>query len=90
MEKFMIKNNNSTYAAQITVDPEIHFGKPCIAGTRIPVVKVLELFEAGASIREIIEEYYQDLTEEQVKACVRYAIDVIQIEEIHFAPVENV
>jgi len=85
----MIKNNNSTHAAKITVDSEVHFGKPCIAGTRIPVVKVLELIEAGVSIREIMEEYYSDLTEEQIKACVRYAIDVIQMEEIHFAPVEN-
>jgi uncharacterized protein (DUF433 family) len=85
----MAKNNNSNYSAMISVRPDVHLGKPCIAGTRIPVVNVLELIEAGVSFREIIEEYYPDLNEGQVKACVRYAIDVIQNEEIHFAPAEK-
>jgi uncharacterized protein (DUF433 family) len=79
----MTKNNNSNYSAMIAVRPDVHLGKPCIVGTRIPVINVLELIEAGVSHREIMEEYYPDLTEEQVKACVRYAIDVIQNEEIH-------
>ena len=25
------------YIERIVIDPKIHFGKPCIAGTRIPV-----------------------------------------------------
>ncbi len=69
----------------ITVHPEIHFGKPCIAGTRITVANVLELIEAGVSLREIVEQYYPDLSEEQVRACLRYAIHVIHNEEFHFA-----
>ncbi|MFH0821617.1 MAG: DUF433 domain-containing protein [Pseudomonadota bacterium] len=28
---------------RITVNPNVHFGKPCVAGTRIPVRNVLEL-----------------------------------------------
>ena len=28
---------------RIAVDSQIHFGKPCVAGTRIPVQSVLEL-----------------------------------------------
>jgi uncharacterized Zn-binding protein involved in type VI secretion len=32
---------------RITVKPEIHFGKPCVAGTRIPVQSVLELVREG-------------------------------------------
>lgn len=71
--------------ALISVHPEIHFGKPCIAGTRIPVANVLELIEAGMTIRVIVEEYYPDLTEEQVRACIRYAIQVIHNDEYHFA-----
>lgn len=85
----MAKNDNANYSAMITVRPDVHLGKPCIAGTRIPVINVLELIEAGVAFREIIEEYYPDLNEEQVKACMRYAIDVIQNEEIRFAPVEK-
>lgn len=32
---------------RISVNPQIHFGKPCIAGTRITVQNVLELLDAG-------------------------------------------
>lgn len=85
----MSQNNKQSYTAMIAVNPKIHFGQPCIMGTRITVANVLELIETGVSLREIVEEYYPDLTEEQVKACVRYAIDVIQNEEIHLAPVET-
>jgi len=79
----MPQNNTKNYAALISVNPGIHFGQPCISGTRITVANVLELIEAGVSMQEIVGEYYPDLTDEQVKACVRYAIDVIQNEEIH-------
>jgi len=86
----MTNNNNQAYSAMISVKPNVHLGKPCITGTRIPVVNVLELLEAGISLREIIQEYYPDLAQEQVKACVRYAIGVIQNEEIHFAQADAV
>lgn len=84
----MINNKQWEYSGMISVDPEIHFGKPCIASTRITVANVLELIEAGTPLGDIMADYYPDLTEEQVKACVRYAIDVIQNEKIHFAQAE--
>jgi uncharacterized protein (DUF433 family) len=68
---------------RITVDPDVHFGKPCIAGTRIPVRDVLELVQEGLSFKAITTEYYPDLEEEDVQACVQYAIDTIDAEEIH-------
>ena len=37
---------------RITVDPNIHFGKPCISGTRITVQSVLELVNEGLSFKE--------------------------------------
>lgn len=80
----MTNNMQQDYPAMISVNPEVHFGKPCVAGTRIPVANVLELIEAGTPLHDIVTDYYPDLTEEQVKACVRYAIDVIQNEKIHF------
>lgn len=80
----MTNNMQQNYPAMISVNPEVHFGKPCVAGTRITVANVLELIEAGTPLRDIVTDYYPDLTEEQVKACVRYAIDVIQNEKIHF------
>ena len=68
---------------RIEVSPNIHFGKPCVAGTRIPVVSVLELVSEGLSFEEIIQDYYPDLQIEDVRACVRYAIDVVASEDIH-------
>ena len=72
---------------RIVVDPNVHFGKPCVAGTRIPVVNVLELVSEGVSFPEIIRDYYPALTEEDVRACMRFAIDVVAAEEIHVAVV---
>ncbi len=63
---------------RIEVDPNIHFGKPCIAGTRIPVLGVLELVSEGLSFEEIIQDYYPDLQTEDVRACVRYAYNPTQ------------
>lgn len=58
---------------RILVDPQIHFGKPCIAGTRITVQSVLELLNEGLSFEAIIRDYYPDLQVEDIRACLRYA-----------------
>jgi len=71
---------------RITVDPNIHFGKPHVAGTRITVQNVLELVEAGTSFDRIISDYYPDLTLEDVHACLRYAIALVAAEDIHLKP----
>ena len=72
---------------RIAVNPNIHFGKPCVAGTRIPVQSVLELVGEGLSFEEIIQDYYPDLEIEDIRACIQYAIDVIVAEDIHIATV---
>jgi len=72
-------------ANKIIVDPNIHFGKPCIAGTRITVESVLELLSEGVTSQEILASYYPDLQEEDIRACVRYAYEVISSEEIHLS-----
>jgi uncharacterized protein (DUF433 family) len=69
--------------ARIAVHPSIHYGKPCVANTRIPVVDVLELVSEAIPFSEIIGEYYPDLEIEDVRACIRYAIDLADAEEIH-------
>jgi uncharacterized protein (DUF433 family) len=70
---------------RIAINPGIHFGKPCVAGTRIPVQSVLELVRDGLSFAEIMRDYYPDLSAEDVRACIQYAIDVVAAEEIHLA-----
>ena len=68
---------------RIVVDPKIRFGKPCIKGTRITVQEVLELVNEGLPFQRIIEEYYPELTVEDIKACIKYAIDLISSEDVH-------
>jgi uncharacterized protein (DUF433 family) len=70
---------------RISVNPQIHFGKPCVAGTRITVQNVLELVREDLSFAEIIRDYYPDLQPEDIRACVQYAIDVVAAEDIHLA-----
>jgi uncharacterized protein (DUF433 family) len=68
---------------RIAVDPHVHFGKPCVAGTRIPVLNVLELVWEGLSFDDIVRDYYPDLQVEDIRACIRYAMDIIVAEDIH-------
>jgi uncharacterized protein (DUF433 family) len=62
---------------RIVIDPEIYHGKPCIRGTRIPVHLVLELLEYGYSFSQVLEEY-PTITEEDIKACVAYAKELVE------------
>ncbi len=68
---------------RIVIDSKIHFGKPCVEGTRIPVHCVLELVQAGIPFEKIVKDYYPDFAIEDVKACVRYATELVKTEEIH-------
>ena len=70
---------------RIIVNPQIHFGKPCLVDTRIPVQSVLELVREGLSFAEIIRDYYPDLQPEDIRACIQYAMDVLAVEDIHLA-----
>ena len=70
---------------RIAVNPQIHFGKPCVAGTRIPVQSVLELVRENLPFADIIRDYYPDLEPDDIRACVQYAIDVVAVEDIHVA-----
>jgi len=68
---------------RITVNTQIHFGKPCITGTRITVQSVLELLNEGLSFNDIIQSYYPDLQVEDIRACLQYAIALVAAEDIH-------
>jgi len=72
-------------ADRIVIDPEICFGKPVIEGTRIPVYLVLELLGEGVTPEELLNNYYQCLTKEDILACIRYANSLVKNEEIHVA-----
>ena len=63
--------------SRITADPDIHFGKPCIAGTRITVQNVLELITEGIGSQDIIKDYYPELTTEDIHACLEQQLRTV-------------
>ncbi len=67
---------------RISINPNIHFGKPCLSGTRITVQNVLELINEGVSFDDIKNDYYPDLETDDIKACLDYAIALISAEDI--------
>jgi uncharacterized protein (DUF433 family) len=58
----------------ISMDPDVRFGKPCIAGTRIDVATIIGAFAAGETIDTIVDEYR--LSPEQVRAALGYAAHI--------------
>jgi uncharacterized protein (DUF433 family) len=72
---------------RIAVNPKVHFGKPCIAGTRITVQGVLELINEGLAFKDIIQNYYPELAVEEIRACLQYAIALVAAEDIHLRAV---
>ena len=68
---------------RISLDPKIFGGKPCIKGTRIPVAMVLEVLEDGITFEQVIQDFYPQLTREDIRACLEYAKAVIEGEEFH-------
>ena len=62
-------------APRIVVDENVRFGKPVIAGTRVPVDLVLGKLAGGLTIEQVMEEY--DLAREDVLAALSYAARAI-------------
>lgn len=62
---------------RITIDPEVRFGKPVIAGTRIAVADILNLLAAGYRLKDIPEQY-PGITEKDVKAAIEFTTDIVE------------
>ena len=61
---------------RIIVEPNLHHGDPCIKGTRIPVSVIVGSLADGMT-QEEIQESYPQLTEEDIRAALSYAADVL-------------
>ena len=59
-------------ASRITINPRQCAGRPCIRGMRIRVTDVLDLFAAGLSGEQILEEL-PDLERDDLRAALEYA-----------------
>lgn len=69
---------------RITIDPEIMGGKPVITGTRVPVQVIVGSLAGGDSITEVCAAY--ELTEDDVRAALTYAAEVLGQERLHALP----
>ena len=59
-------------SSYISIDPNIRFGKPCIKGTRIAVVDILQWLASGMTNAEILEDY-PHLQENHILAALAFA-----------------
>ena len=66
---------------RIVVDSKILTGKPVVRGTRISVELVVELLAAGGSHAQILASY-PHLTEEDIRACLAYASELLHEEKV--------
>jgi uncharacterized protein (DUF433 family) len=60
------------FSSYISINPEIRFGKPCIKGTRIAVVDILQWLASGMTYSQILEDY-PALKEEHILAALSFA-----------------
>ena len=66
------------YSKIITIEPGKRSGKPTIRGTRMTVTDVLEYLAGGMSEAEILSDS-PDLTIEDIKACLAFAADRVDV-----------
>ena len=65
-------NEKVALLQRITMEDGKCGGRPCIRGTRMRVVDILELLSAGASVEEILSDY-PGLDRDDVLAALEYA-----------------
>jgi uncharacterized protein (DUF433 family) len=61
-------------ASYISIHPDIRFGKPCITGTRIAVMDILQWLASGMSYEDILDDY-PGLQEVHIRAALNFAAD---------------
>jgi uncharacterized protein (DUF433 family) len=57
---------------RITMDPEKCFGKPCIAGLRMPVASLVACLSGGMSIDQILAEW-PELERDDINQALAFA-----------------
>ena len=72
---------------RIVIDPEIQHGKPVIRGTRVPITRIIGGLAGGMTNDEITREY--GVTEQDIRAALSYAAELIDTEEFYPLPAET-
>jgi uncharacterized protein (DUF433 family) len=60
------------YTHFIEIKPDKRFGKPCLIGTRISVLDILNMLANNMTYQEIIKDF-PEINEEHIKVCLAYA-----------------
>ena len=66
----------------IETNPQKMYGKPVIAGTRVPVDLILEKMSNGITIAQLLKSY-PHISEEAVFACLRFAAESVKTEKVY-------
>lgn len=64
---------------QITADPRVMTGMPCIKGTRVTVANIVRQVAVGRSADDICKDYPY-LTIENVRSALAFAADMATVE----------
>jgi uncharacterized protein (DUF433 family) len=75
-----------TWRDRIVIDPNILTGKPVIKGTRLAVEFIVGLLAQGWTEAEILKNY-PGLAQEDIRACLAYASELVQAEKVFPLPV---
>lgn len=79
---------NTTYQDRIVCIPGLMGGNPVIKGTRIPVGLILERLAYDLDLKTLFEDY-PTLTQEDVKACLAFATELLEEEAFFPMPPEE-
>ena len=66
---------------RITSDPNVCAGKPVIRGTRIMLRNILGMMAGGYTVKRVVAAY-PELSQEDVRAALEYAAQVVDNERI--------
>jgi uncharacterized protein (DUF433 family) len=66
----------ANWRERIVIDPALHHGEPCIAGTRVPVSVIVGSLADGDTPSQIIDAYPQ-ITLEDIKAALKFAAEAV-------------
>jgi uncharacterized protein (DUF433 family) len=69
---------------RISIDPNICGGKPCIRGHRIWISLILDLLASGMTGDQILEQY-QQLTPDDIRACIAFGAEMARERTVHVA-----
>ena len=64
---------------QISADPRVMSGLPCIKGTRVTVANIVRQVAAGRSVQQICDDYPY-LNAESVRSALEFAADMAAAE----------